>query len=176
MENEIRRLLPEDWDGVKAIYQKGIATGIATFETCCPSWEEWNVSHMKECRYVGIRHGRIAGWIALTPVSDRCVYAGVAEISVYVDPLEQKSGVGTELLRAVIREAGNQGIWTLQAGIMQGNSASIALHKKCGFREVGYRERIGRDKDGVWRNTVLFERREAGDSFDRRCQEGITII
>ena len=105
----------------------------------------------------------ICGWVALSPVSSRCVYAGVCEVSVYVSKVARAKGVGTLLLDTVIAESEKQGIWTLQSGIMQNNNASIHLHEKCGFRMVGYRERIGKDHNGIWRNTVLMERRSGND-------------
>jgi phosphinothricin acetyltransferase len=145
---------------VRAIYREGIATGDATFETDVPDWEKWNASHLSDCRFVARKDDQIIGWAALSPVSGRCVYAGVAEVSVYVVALAKGQGVGKALLRALIAESERQGIWTLQAGIFPENEASIALHKSCGFREVGRRERFGQMR-GTWRNVVLMERRSS---------------
>ena len=155
---EIRNLTAEDWEAVRAIYLAGIATGQATFETGAPAWAEWNNNHLLAPRLVAIAHEAIVGWAALSLVSARSVYRGVAEVSVYVAPAHQGRGIGRALLEALVRQSEENGIWTLQAGIFPENVASISLHKSCGFREVGTRERIGQMK-GVWRDTVLLERR-----------------
>ena len=147
-----------DWKPVKDIYQEGIETGIATFETTVPSWEEWDQNHIEDCRLVARIDGKITGWAALSPVSSRCVYEGVAEISIYVSKEARGQGVGTQLLRKLIEASEISGIWTLQAGIFPENEPSISLHKKCGFRVVGRRERIGKLK-GKWKNIILMERR-----------------
>ena len=149
----------EDWPSVRAIYVQGIATGQATFETEAPAWEEWNAAHMENCRFVAREAGEIVGWAALSPVSGRCVYGGVAEVSVYVAESARGQGIGKKLLQELIAVSEKAGIWTLQAGIFPENVPSIELHKVCGFREVGYRERIGQMHDGVWRDVVLMERR-----------------
>lgn len=159
MDFEIRNIIQNDWPYIVSIYQQGIDTNMATFQTTIPDYTSWDESHLKACRSVLIFKGQIVGWVALTPVSSRCVYAGVAEISIYIDNAFKGKGLGTRLLNHIITESEQNGIWTLQAGIMQDNEASIALHKKCNFREVGYREKIGKDKNGNWRNTVLMERR-----------------
>ena len=147
-----------DWQSVRAIYEEGIATGHATFETQVPGWEKWNGGHLHTCRLVARRDGEVIGWAALSSVSGRCVYAGVAEVSVYVAASVRGSGVGKALLRALVEVSESEGIWTLQAGIFPENEASIALHKACGFREVGRREWLGQ-MNGVWRDVVLMERR-----------------
>ena len=147
-----------DWDDVRAIYEEGIATGHATFEERAPSWETWDGSHLATCRLVASEDGTLLGWAALSPVSGRCVYEGVAEISVYVSSAARRRGVGKTLLAALIAASETAGIWTLQAGVFPENIESIALHGACGFREVGRRERIGMMAD-VWRDTVLLERR-----------------
>jgi len=165
MKNGIREFERNDWDEVRRIFDLWIEKGTATFETCCPDFEEWDKTHMQDCRYVCLQNEKVVGFLALSPISDRCVYGGVAEISVYIDPSAQRTGAGTALLNCVLSEARAKGIWTLQAGIIQDNMASIALHKKCGFREIGYREKIGRDKFGVWKNTVLMEHRDESDCF-----------
>ena len=144
---------------VKEIYELGIATGNATFEIQAPTWEEWDKNHLKKCRIVAIDGTeRVVGWAALSGVSSRCVYAGVAELSVYVHPNEQGKGIGKKLLEALIRESELQNIWTLQAGIFPENIASLKIHEQCGFRKVGHHEKIGKMKN-VWRDTVLLERR-----------------
>lgn len=146
------------WPLVKDIYESGIATGNATFQTNAPSWEEWDTAHVKTCRLIAIENEVILGWAALTAVSGRCVYAGVAEVSVYVGEAARGKGVGRRLLEALIRESEQHQFWTLQAGIFPENEASIRLHEACGFRIVGRRERIGQ-MHGVWRDTMLLERR-----------------
>jgi len=155
---EIRDLRPEQWPEVAAIFQAGIDTGNATFETAPPSWGEWDRAHMPGLRLVAADDGRVLGWAALSRVSSRDCYAGVAEVSVYVAPEAAGSGVGRALLEALIARAENAGIWTVQAGIFPENAASLALHERCGFRVVGTRERIGQ-LHGVWRDDVLLERR-----------------
>jgi L-amino acid N-acyltransferase YncA len=155
----VEQMLPGHWPGVRAVYEEGLATGDATFETEAPGWERWDASHLRGCRLVALAEGvRVAGWAALSPVSARKVYAGVAEVSVYVGADFRGRGVGRALLEALVRESESEGIWTLQAGIFPENRASVALHKACGFREVGRRERVGKLK-GSWRDTVLLERR-----------------
>jgi L-amino acid N-acyltransferase YncA len=154
----IRILFPSDWEQVKLIYEKGIATGNATFQTTAPSLEEWDNSHLKTCRFVEEKDGIIRGWAALTPVSSRCVYAGVAEVSVYVDPAFSGKGIGSDLLNQLVSASEQEGIWTLQAGIFPENSASLKIHEKAGFRILGVREKIGK-QDGAWRDTMLLERR-----------------
>ena len=154
----VEKMNDKDWRSVQSIYREGIATGNATFETEVPEWEEWNKSHMFDCRLVARMDGSIIGWAALSPVSDRCIYSGVAEISIYVISSKTGKGIGKALLRTLINESERKGIWTLQAGIFPENIASITLHKACGFREVGVRERIGQ-MNGAWRDVVLLERR-----------------
>jgi phosphinothricin acetyltransferase len=147
-----------DWGAVRSIYLEGIATGHATFETGVPEWSAWDAGHLCEPRIVA-RHGnRIVGWAALSPVSSRPVYAGVAEVSIYVAARARSRGVGQALLRALIERSERAGIWMLQAGIFPENEASIALHVSCGFRRVGLRERLGQ-MNGAWRDVVLVERR-----------------
>ncbi len=155
---EIRPLLPQDWPSVKAIYLEGIATGNATFETDAPGWEEWDSKHLRDARLVAEADGKVVGWAALTPVSSRCVYAGVAELSIYVASTIRGKGVGKALLGELIRESEAKGFWTLQTGIFPENKASLALHEKCGFRIVGRRERIGK-MNNRWRDVIFLERR-----------------
>ncbi len=158
MDFTIGRMKDEDWPAVKSIYQEGIATGNATFETDVPEWEEWDKSHLRDCRLVAKSAGEIIGWVALSPVSNRCVYQGVAEVSLYVKSSARGQGIGKVLLKAAIAESEHIGIWTLQSGTFAENVVSIALQKSCGFREVGYRERIGQ-MNSVWRDVILMERR-----------------
>jgi L-amino acid N-acyltransferase YncA len=154
---EIRSLRSLDWPEVAGIYEDGIRTGNATFETGVPSWEWWDATH-SEHRLVAELDGKVAGWAALVAYSDRCCYRGVAEDSVYVASWAQGRGVGRGLLEALISLAEAAGIWTLQAGIFPENKASLRLHLGCGFRLVGVRERIG-ELDGTWRDVLLLERR-----------------
>jgi L-amino acid N-acyltransferase YncA len=154
----IRPLLPQDWPSVKAIYLEGIATGNATFETDAPEWKDWDSRHLQAARMAAESEERVVGWAALSPVSSRSVYAGVAELSIYVAAPMRGRGVGRTLLGALIRESEARGFWTLQTGIFPENKASLALHKKCGFRIVGRRERIG-NMNGRWRDVLFLERR-----------------
>ena len=154
----IEKMLPGHWEQVRAIYVEGIATGHATFETEAPEWKRWDASHTRDGRLVALEGVRVEGFAALSPVSARKVYAGVAEVSVYVGAEFRGRGTGRALLEALIRESETSGVWTLQAGIFPENEASVALHRACGFREVGRRERIGKH-GGLWRDTVLLERR-----------------
>jgi phosphinothricin acetyltransferase len=147
-----------DWEQVRLIYLEGIATGHATFETEAPSREKWDAGHLSHSRLVARSADMIKGWAALSPISNRCVYGGVAETSVYVGKEHRGEGVGGALLEALVSVSERNGIWTLQAGIFPENTSSIALHKRCGFREVGVRKRIGKMKE-VWRDTLLLERR-----------------
>ena len=149
---------PGDWPHVARIYAAGIATRNATFETDVPSWEHWDATHLAEHRFVATDRDQVVGWIAASAVSDRCCYAGVADLSVYVDPEAQGHGVGGTLLERLIESTEAAGIWTLQAGVFPENEASIALHRRCGFRLVGTRERLGQ-LDGDWRDVLLLERR-----------------
>jgi L-amino acid N-acyltransferase YncA len=157
---ELRELRREDWPAVKAIYEQGIAGGNATFETEAPSWEAWDKTHLEGHRLVALQGGEVVGWAALAPVSERCVYAGVAENSVYVADQAQGRGVGRALLERLIAGSERDGIWTIQTGIFPENEPSIELHKRCGFRVVGVRERLGQHH-GVWRDVVFMERRSA---------------
>ena len=149
---------PDDWPAIEKIYLEGIAEGNATFETASPGWERWNSAHHLHSRLVAKENDRVVAWAALSPVSTRQVYRGVAEVSIYVAEAARGEGIGKRLLPELIRHSEQNGIWTLQAGIFPENTASIALHKSFGFREVGVRERIGQ-LGARWRNTVLLERR-----------------
>ncbi|MDQ2856113.1 MAG: N-acetyltransferase family protein [Acidobacteriota bacterium] len=158
MKLEITKLRPEHWDKVREIYLDGLGTGLASFETEAPSWDQWDAAHLSSVRLVALSGDLVTGWAALSSVSARTVYAGVAEVSVYVGADCRGQGVGRALLEKLVEESEQNGIWTLQASIFPENQSSIALHRSCGFREVGRRERIGKLK-GVWRDTILLERR-----------------
>ena len=156
----LRTLTADDWPRVHEIYAEGIASGHATFETTVPEWPDWDAGHLTECRLVAEDDGAVHGWAALSPVSNRCVYGGVAEVSVYVDSAARGQGVGRALLEGLVAASEDAGIWTLQAGIFPENEASVRLHEQCGFRVVGRRERLG--KMGYrWRDVLLLERRSA---------------
>lgn len=161
----IDRMQPPDWDDVREIYLQGIAGGQATFETEAPSWESWDANHLAFARLVARDDQGVIGWAALSPVSLRRAYAGVAETSVYVAFDKHGMGVGRQLLEALISESEQNGIWTLQAVMFAENKASVALHRACGFREVGRRERISK-LQAVWRDTILFERRSTRIGVD----------
>jgi L-amino acid N-acyltransferase YncA len=153
----VRELLPDDWPAVRAIYEDGIRTGVATFETEAPSWEAWDAAH-PELRLVAVREGEVVGWAALSPYSHRCCYSGVAEVSVYVGESARGAGIGRLLLEELVERSERSGYWTLIAGIDAKNEASRRLHKTCGFRELGVHEGLG-ESGGVWRNVVWAERR-----------------
>lgn len=165
MKLEIKHINPQDWQAVADIYKLGIESGIATFETEIPSWEHWDAKHLKTCRLSAWLDDSLVGWAALSPVSDRCVYGGVAEVSVYVNTSYGGKGIGTQLLQSLIAASENEGIWTLQAGIFRENEASIELHKKVGFREIGYREKVGK-KDGIWHDNIILEKRSKTIGID----------
>jgi len=148
----------EHWLEVKRIYLEGIARGQATFQTDAPSWDEWSKTHLSSLRYVALSGNAIAGWIALSPVSSRCVYAGVAEVSIYISNSFKNKKVGLQLLEYLIYESEQSNIWTLQASIFPENIASRRLHEKVGFRMMGYREKVGK-MNSTWRNVNLLERR-----------------
>ncbi|SRX74507.1 Putative phosphinothricin acetyltransferase YwnH [Aequorivita antarctica] len=148
----------ENFPEVTRIYGEGLATGTATFETTIPSWEKWDSGHLSFGRILAVEENNYLGWAALSPVSSRCVYGGVAEVSVYVSEAARGKGVGEFLLKKLIEISEANNIWTLQSGIFRDNVASHKLHMKCGFREIGYKERVGQLK-GVWKDNVLMERR-----------------
>jgi L-amino acid N-acyltransferase YncA len=160
MNFEIMPMTRDHWQKVREIYLAGIATGQATFETDAPSWDEWNATHLEFARIVAVAQSDVKGWAALSPVSRRLAYKGVAEVTVYVAADCRGLGCGRILLDALISESEKGGIWTLQASIFPENVASIKLHRTYDFREVGYRERVSK-LNGIWRNTILFERRSA---------------
>jgi len=155
----VEEMKAADWAQVSAIYLSGIKTEIATFQAEVPAWEDWNKSHNESCRLVARLGNEILGWVALSPISSRCVYAGVAEVSIYIAESHRGQGVGTALFEAIIKLSEANGFWTLQSGIIKENAASINLHKKCGFRVLGVRERLGKMSNGKWHDVVLMERR-----------------
>ncbi len=158
MEYLIEKMKDKDWEAVRRIYLEGIATGHATFESRAPQWEIWDRDHLKDCRWVAKENNDVIGWAALTPVSDRCVSAGIAEVSIYVSTSARGKGVGKALLTKLAEASEKIGIWTLQGGIFPENKVSIEVHKACGFRIVGTRERLGK-MNNIWRDVVLMERR-----------------
>ncbi|HXD33463.1 MAG TPA: GNAT family N-acetyltransferase [Pyrinomonadaceae bacterium] len=163
MNFKIEEMQPAHWRQVCEIYRQGLRTGQATFEVEVPAPEKWDARHFADARLVATSDtGGIIGWAALSPVSTRAAYAGVAEVSVYVGERHRGQRVGQELLKVLVAESEKMGVWTLQASIFPENEASIKIHRNCGFREVGRRERIGK-LNGVWRDTVLMERRRAAD-------------
>lgn len=155
----IRQMLEPDWAQVAKIYSEGIETGFATFETKVPDYASWDKAHITSCRLVAESENEILGWAALSPVSSRCVYGGVAEVSVYIGKNARGKGVGKALMEKLITESENAGYWTLQSGIFPENQASIKLHEKVGFRFLGKRERVGKTNTGDWKDNLLFERR-----------------
>lgn len=157
---KIEPMVPADWNAVRRIYDEGLATGDATFETIAPGWDDWDARHHAFARLVARSEAGISGWAALSPVSSRQVYAGVAEVSIYVAEAQRGHGIGNALMSALIAASEQAGIWTLQASIFPENGASVALHEKYGFRIVGKRERIGQ-LNGAWRDTLLLERRSS---------------
>lgn len=156
MITEFSKIDTNNFDAVAQIYKAGIQTANATFETSIPSFEEWDQKHLPFGRIVILKDETLVGWAALSKVSDRCVYEGVAEVSVYVSV--RGEGLGTQLLQKLIEISESEGLWTLQCGIMRENIASIRLHEKCGFRKIGYREKVGK-LNGIWRDNILMERR-----------------
>ncbi|MBI3421658.1 MAG: N-acetyltransferase [Acidobacteria bacterium] len=158
MEFTIAPLTVREWPQVRAIYQAGLVTGQATFQTSAPAWPEWDAGHLPQCRLVACAGEAVLGWAALSPTSKRACYAGVAEVSVYIAEAARGCGLGTALMTALIAESEQQGIWTLYSSIFPENAASLRLHLRHGFREIGRRERIAQ-LHGVWRDTVLLERR-----------------
>lgn len=151
-------MIDNDWDDVARIYYDGITTKNATFEKSCPDWNTWDKNHRYDCRIVAVDNDIIVGWAALSDVSDRCVYAGVCEVSIYVDTAHHGKGIGQLLMEQLIIKSEENNIWTLQAGIFPENKASIKLHEKNGFRIIGIREKIGKI-DNNWRDVMLLERR-----------------
>lgn len=162
----IDEMKAEDWKQVSNIYLEGIKTEVATFQTEVPNWEDWNNGHIKSCRLV-IRSGDLVlGWAALSATSSRCVYKGVAEVSIYIGEKYKGQGLGTLLLNKLIELSEEDGFWTLQSAIIRDNLGSIALHKKCGFREVGIREKVAKMNNKKWLDVVFVERRSKNVGID----------
>ncbi len=159
MDITIRPMVSDDWAEVVEIYYQGIQTNMATYETACPSYDVWDKRHLPSCRLIAEVDYDVAGWAALLPFSGRDCYSGVAEVSIYIDANYRNSGVGEALLTALLDETAKMGFWSIQSVIFQENLPSLKLHEKCGFRKIGYRERLGKDRFGVWRNVVLMEHR-----------------
>lgn len=155
---KFRALIESDWPAVSEIYRLGLETRLATFETAVPTWGDWDSSHLETCRIIAEVENRMAGWAVLSPVSKRKVYKGVAEVTIYIHPDFSGRGIGSALMNELIVQSEVEGFWTLQSSVFPENIASIRLHLKHGFREVGYRENIAQ-LDGEWRNTVILERR-----------------
>jgi len=161
----IEQMSDDSWIDVARIYESGISTKNATFEKQAPDWESWDNSHRKDCRLVAKLNDKIVGWAALSNVSSRSVYAGVAEVSIYVDSEHRSNGIGDKLLNSLITESESNGIWTLQAGIFPENTSSLKLHHKHGFRTIGIKERIGK-MDKTWRDVIMVERRSKTVGID----------
>lgn len=161
--DRIERMRPGHWPAVHAIYEAGIATGNATLERQAPEWDAWDAGHRPDCRLVAVDGDRVLGWVALSHYSTRTVYAGVAWLSVYVASDAQRRGIGRRLVEAAVEASEAAGVWTLMAGILPENVASLALHERAGFRRIGIQRRFGRDAAGRWRDVVLLERRSVAD-------------
>jgi phosphinothricin acetyltransferase len=159
MEYTIEEMKKSDWEQVSEIYRKGIDTGLATFQSEVPSWEDWDKGHIEACRFVARSGSVILGWAALSSTSSRAVYSGVVEVSIYIDEKYKGLGVGTKLMNNLIEKSEENGFWTLYSAIIRENAASIALHKKCGFREIGKREKVAKMSNGIRHDVVLLERR-----------------
>lgn len=155
----IREMKKDDWEEMKSIYTQCLNRGDVTFTTDCPNYEEWDSAHIKECRYVCEVDGKVVGYTMIAPTSKRIQYKGVVELSIFVDDKYHRKGMGTELLTTLCKETERCGYWTLYAAIFSVNTASIELHKKCGFRVIGYRENIAKDCFGKWQSTTIMERR-----------------
>ncbi|MEE1961921.1 N-acetyltransferase family protein [Allomuricauda taeanensis] len=158
-------MTPSDWEQVSNIYSEGIATGFATFETSAPDYGQWDSSHTEHSRLVAEDNGILLGWAALSPVSNRCVYGGVGEVSIYISTQSRGKGIGQLLMERLIEESEKAGFWTLQSGVFPENTGSIKLHEKMGFRYIGKRERIGKIH-GAWKDNLLFERRSSTVGMD----------
>lgn len=159
MQTEIREMKEDDFPVVQRIFAQAISEGIFTFRSDVPSVEEWDASHLSSCRLIIIADSQVAGWCALNPVSSRDCYKGVAEVSIYIDERYRNCGFGTALLTRLCTDAASHGFWSLLSVVIAGNEASLRLHRKCGFREIGYRERIAKDIFGNWKDTIMFEKR-----------------
>ncbi len=159
MEYILEEMKVSDWEQLKEIYLEGISTGLATFQTEVPSWENWDKGHLNICRLVARSSDKVLGWAALSPISSRCCYEGVTEVSIYISQEHKGQGIGTAIMNELIKQSEKNGIWTLHSGIIRENAASLTMHKKCGFREIGIREKIAKMGNGEWHDVVLMERR-----------------
>ena len=159
MNHKISEMTESDWNQVSNIYFEGIKTGLATFQTDIPTWMDWNNSHIDSCRLVAVLGDIVLGWCALSPASSRCVYAGVAEVSIYISEKYKGQGIGTDLLTNLIKLSEENGFWTLYSGIIRKNARSISLHEKCGFRRIGLREKVAKMNNEKWLDVILMERR-----------------
>lgn len=159
MDYRIEEMLPQHWNQVASIYLEGINTGKATFQSEVPTFETWNNGHVNTCRFVAIFDNKVAGWAALSPTSSRCVYSGVAEVSVYIGENYRGLGIGSRLLNELVKASEENGFWSLRSGIISENTPSIKLHKRCGFREVGITEKVAKMKSGIWHDVIIMERR-----------------
>lgn len=157
----LRTFQPADWDEVCRIYRQGMDSNLATFESEIPPYSKWDAGHLPFGRLVAVDDGKVAGWVMLSPFSARRCFTGVAEVSIYIADEAKRCGAGSLLLMGEIAASEQNGVWTLQSGIMSNNAPSLALHRKCGFREIGLREKIARDPHGEWRDMILMERRSA---------------
>ena len=158
MNYKIEPLLNKDWLQVRSIYAESISTGVASFDTKPPNWRDWDSSRLSSCRFVAREGKNVFGWATLSPVSSTWGYVGVAEVSVHVRQEKQRQGIGSALLKALLAASEKEKYWTISAEIISENIASLTLHRKCGFREVGYREKLGH-RQGVWHDVILLERR-----------------
>ncbi len=157
----IRDMLSTDWNDMMAIYSQSLKKGDVTFRTDCPDYAEWDEGHIKECRYVYESNGKVVGYTMIAPTSGRSSYSGVVELSIFVDDSHLHQGIGTKLLKKLMEESEKRGYWTLYAAIFSCNQASIELHKKCGFRIIGIREDIAKDRFGKWQSTTIMEWRNS---------------
>lgn len=155
----IRKMIEEDWNSMMMIYKQSLEKGTVTFRTDCPTYEEWDKGHCQECRFVYELDNKVVGYTMIAPTSSRESYRGVVELSIFVDENYLRKGIGTQLLTTLCDETEKYGYWTLYAAIFSVNTASIELHKKCGFRIVGEREKIAKDRFGNWQSTTIMERR-----------------
>lgn len=166
MNYKIEEMNYSDWEEVSEIYNEGINTGIATFQNSIPSYKDWDNSHIKSCRLVARSDGKVLGFVALSPTSSRVIYSGVVEVSIYIGENYRGLGIGKALLNSVIKLSEENNFWSLQSGIIKENTSSIELHKKCGFREIGRREKIAKMDNGLWYDIVLMERRSTKVGID----------
>lgn len=166
MDIQIRDMLDGDREAVAAIFKEGVDTGKAIFEENIPEWDEWDAAHLKIMRFVAVVEGRVAGWVALSKLSRRPCFHGIAEVSIYIDGEFRGRGVGQKLLNHLVAESEKAGFWTLQSVIMSDNERSLKLHEKCGFYTVGVRRRMARDWTGRWRDCVLMEKRSETVGMD----------